>query len=78
MLEINPSALPRKRRIPRRKSRKAKTLGPARQYFIFNGRNSLGSVTEIDGHFVAFDNDGSRIGRFSTLLGATRALPERA
>jgi hypothetical protein len=64
----------------RRRARKPKTLHPAigpKQYFIYDGRNSIGTVTEVSGRFIATDADGEVIGRFPTLIAATRALPAR-
>jgi hypothetical protein len=51
------------------------SLGSAVQYTVTDGRNAVGIVEMIDGRYVAFDRDGTLIGRFQTLQHAVRALP---
>jgi hypothetical protein len=48
------------------------------QYFVCDGRFSVGIIKPIDNYFVAHDLDGEIVGTFRSLVAAVRALPERS
>jgi len=52
--------------------RSAKRKRPAR--VVYDGRERLGSIEQLDNEFVAYDRRGQIIGRFDTAIDATNAV----
>jgi hypothetical protein len=43
--------------------------------YVCDGQNSVGTVIQVNGGFIAVDLDGAEVGRFKSLREAMRALP---
>jgi hypothetical protein len=60
-----------RRNTDRRKIHRSQTFSVA------DGREAVGRVELIDGSYIAISPTGEIVDKFTTLLAATRALPQR-